>query len=106
MYPAQTPVTMHALTLRGFVMQPELLTGLSSLACIGKGATLHLSETRTGLVACLRSADAIPADDRWTAVYDNSRRCFTYCTVFEMESVPEIVGIITRLFDRPLDEAA
>ena len=108
MYPAQTPVTMHALTLRGFVMQPELLTSLSSLAWIGKGATLHLSETRTGIVACLRTPNAIPADDRWTAVYDASRKCFSYCTVFEVESVPEIVGIITRFVDRPLplNEAA
>jgi len=111
LYPGQTPVTMHALTLRGFVMQPELLTGLSNLAWVGRGATLHLSETRTGIVASVRCRSAIQqadADDRWTTVHDTARGHFTYCRVFEIESAPEIIGIIRQLVDRPeaINEAA
>src|SRR6188508_379598 len=95
------PVTMHALTLRGFVMQPELLTGLAQLTLPGSGSSLHISETRTGIMAFLRCPKAIQSDDRWTAVYDAGRAKFTYCTVFESESVPEIIGIIRNLVDRP-----
>jgi hypothetical protein len=101
MNPEPVPVTMHALTLRGFVMQPELLTGLASLTWLGRGASLHLSETRTGITAFLRCPKAIQSDDRWTAVYDASREKFTYCAVFESESAPEIIGVIKNLVDRP-----
>lgn len=93
------PVTMHALTLRGFVMQPELLTGLSNLALLGEGSALHLGETRTGIVAFLRCQNAMQVDDRWSVEYDDARGKFTYSAKFEVESAPEIVSTIRRLVE-------
>lgn len=94
------PVTMHALTLRGFVMQPELITGLSDLTLLGEGSALHLSETRTAIVASLRCQSAVQVDDRWSVEYDAARGKFTYSATFEVESAPEIVSTIRRLVER------
>jgi hypothetical protein len=101
MNPRPIPVTMHLLTIRGFVLQPELMTTLAGVSCAEGEYSLHLSETRTGIAAYLRCRNSIQLEERWTVEHDPKAGRFTYSTVFEAESVPQIVEAIRSVVAGP-----
>jgi len=96
MNPGSLSVTMHLLTIRGFVMKPEVMAGLAGVACPEGEYSLHLNETHTGIAAFLRCRKPLQIDARWAEEHDPAVGRYTYCTVFETESAPEIVDAIRR----------
>lgn len=106
MNPCALPVTMHLLTIRGFVLQPEVLAGLAGVPCSEGEFSLHLSETRTGIAAFLRCQRPLQMESRWVEEHDPGLGRYTYCTVFETESAPEIVQAIRSSVAESVGRAA
>jgi hypothetical protein len=94
-------VTMHLLTLRGFVMQRELMTGMASLACTDERCSLHVAETRAGIEVFLMCRRSLLTDERWILDPDTEGDRNTYHAVFAAESPDAIIAAIRHILDVP-----
>jgi hypothetical protein len=103
--------TVHLLTMRGYLMQEELVTALKHLACTEEDCFLHVAETgrepqslKTGFEVRLRCRRTLQLQEPWVIEGDDHYPDHTtYRAQFEaVESITQIVGAIRRLLDTPL----
>ena len=104
-------LTVHLLTMRGYLIQQELLSALRHLACTEDECIVHVAEIEHpieklrsgGFEICLRCRRTLEAESTWLvendARYPNHT---TYRTVFdETAPIAEIARAIRRILDTP-----
>ena len=104
-------LTIHLLTMRGYVMQQELVKALRHLACTEDECFLHMSEIQHptngahgGFEVRLHCRRTLHAESPWTPERDERYpEHKTYHAVFDgTETLSGIVGAIRQILDTPL----
>jgi hypothetical protein len=106
-------LSVHLLTMRGYVMQHELVSALRQLCCTSDQCVLQVSEiledealTQTSFEVCLYCRRALQAaEPPWTVEshHDEYPEHTLYRARFnDSWSVPEIVEAIRAILDTPL----
>jgi len=97
-------VTIHLLTMRGYLMQQELVESLQNLTCTECECLLHVEEVVKGFEIFLRCRRTLEPEVPWVVENDDQYpNHTTYRAAFkETVSAAEIVMAIRRLLGTPL----
>jgi hypothetical protein len=101
-------VTIELVSLKGYLMEQQLITGLSKLVCTEEECMLRVTETAGDsgfevLLKCRRPS--LPTATPWVVVEDaesGSSTHTTYRAKFEQnEPAPAIVDAVRRILEEP-----
>jgi hypothetical protein len=100
-------VTIHLLTLRGYLMQRELANGLGRLACTEDECWLHVAETtdtanKRKFEALLKCRRSLNTEGLWVVKGHDSTHTTYHATFDEIESASTIVEAVRRILDTPI----